>query len=589
MALKERKEVQEQFTWNLTDIYMNKEAFEEDFAAATERVKKVQKLEEHFTDNEKTLKEALDFYYETALLVERLYIYAMLQKSQDNGNSQHQTTEGRAISLYVSFSSASSFVEPKLLASGKLDEFIDSEILKPYKRVLSEIKRGGLHTLSQREEQILSDLSEAASTPKNAFEMLESVDMEFPNINTENGEIQISHAQYGVLIKSPDRRVRKEVFEKYFGEFNKYINTFAATYSGSVKFDAFYAKTRRFENSLSASLFSGNVPNKVYESLISSVRKALPLMEKYTSLRKKALNIDDLEVYDLYSPMVEKVDMNLNFSESKELVINALKPLGDRYISILERAFDERWIDIYENKGKTTGAYSCGLYGVHPYVLLNYTNTLDDAFTVAHELGHSLHSYFSDETQTFQDSDYKIMAAEVASTVNEVLLTLYLLKVETDKKKRAYILNHFLESFRTTVFRQTLFAEFEKRAHELYENGTPLTAEVLCELYKSLNEEYYKGVNIPELYGIEWARIPHFYNSFYVYQYATGFSAAVAIAKHIFETGDNKGYLEFLKTGGSDYPIEELKLAGVNLESEETVDNAMKLFEKTISELEAML
>lgn len=589
MALKERREADPKYTWDLSHIYKNSEEFEKDFLKATEAVKKISELKEHLTDSEETMKAGLDFYYQTARLVERLYIYSMLQKSQDNGNPEYQKTEGRAINLYVAFSSAASFLEPLLLSCGKLDLFIKSEKLVSYKRVLTEIKRGGEHTLSEKEEKLLSNLSDASETPKNAFEMLESVDMTFPKVKTADGETELSHAQYGVLIKSPVREVRREAFEKYFGEFSKYINTFAATYSGSVKFDRFYASARNFVSSLSRSLFPGNVPVSVYDNLISSVRRALPIMEKYTELRKKALGLKDISVYDLYCPIVPECNLNLGFEESKELVLNALAPLGERYNSILKRAFDEKWIDVYENKGKTTGAYSCGLYGVHPYVLLNYTDTLDDAFTVAHELGHSLHSYFSDEAQPYHDSDYKIMAAEVASTVNEVLLTLYLLKTETDKARRAYVLNHFLEGFRTTVFRQTLFAEFEKKAHELCEGGTPLTAEELNRIYKTLNEEYYKGVDIPDLYKIEWARIPHFYNSFYVYQYATGFSAAVAIAKHIFETGDNKGYLEFLKTGGSDYPIEELKLAGVDLESEETLTQAMELFAKTIDELEELI
>lgn len=589
MALKERREADPKYTWDLSHIYKNSEEFEKDFLKATEAVKKISELKEHLTDSEETMKAGLDFYYQTARLVERLYIYSMLQKSQDNGNPEYQKTEGRAINLYVAFSSAASFLEPLLLSCGKLDLFIKSEKLVSYKRVLTEIKRGGEHTLSEKEEKLLSNLSDASETPKNAFEMLESVDMTFPKVKTPDGETDLSHAQYGVLIKSPVREVRREAFEKYFGEFSKYINTFAATYSGSVKFDRFYASARNFDSSLSRSLFPGNVPVSVYDNLISSVRRALPIMEKYTELRKKALGLKDISVYDLYCPIVPECNLNLGFEESKELVLNALAPLGERYNSILKRSFDEKWIDVYENKGKTTGAYSCGLYGVHPYVLLNYTDTLDDAFTVAHELGHSLHSYFSDEAQPYHDSDYKIMAAEVASTVNEVLLTLYLLKTETDKARRAYVLNHFLEGFRTTVFRQTLFAEFEKKAHELCEGGTPLTAEELNRIYKTLNEEYYKGVDIPDLYKIEWARIPHFYNSFYVYQYATGFSAAVAIAKHIFETGDNKGYLEFLKTGGSDYPIEELKLAGVDLESEETLTQAMELFAKTIDELEELI
>ena len=589
MALIEREKVNPDFTWKLTDIYLNEEAFEKDYKIAEEAVKKIHAFKETFTNSENSLREALDFYYDTSLLVEKLYIYSMLQKSGDNGDPNYQTLEGRTQNLYVSFSSASSFIEPLILSSGKLDGFIKSDILKPYRRVLKEIKRGQSHTLSESEEKILSDLSDVSGSSKNTFEMLESVDMTFPIVTVNGEDTELSHAQYGVLIKSENREVRKEAFEKYFSEFNKYINTFAATYSGSVKFDSFYAKTRKFGSSLESALFSSNVPVSVYDNLISSVRNALPLMEKYIELRKKALNISDIKTYDLYCPMVEDCDLKLSYEESKELVLKAMEPLGKRYNELLRKAFNERWIDIYENKGKTTGAYSCGLYSVHPFVLLNYTNTLDDAFTVAHELGHAMHSYLSDEAQNYQDSDYKIMAAEVASTVNEVLLTKYLLKTEKDPKRKAYILNHFLEGFRTTVFRQTLFAEFEKISHEMCEKGIPLTAKELSNVYKKLNEEYYKGVEIPELYSIEWARIPHFYNAFYVYQYATGFSAAVKIANDIEEMGNSEKYIEFLKTGGSDYPIEELKIAGVDLSSPETVENAMEMFKTSVEELSELI
>ncbi len=589
MALIEREKVNPDFTWKLTDIYLNEEAFEKDYKIAEEAVKKIYAFKETFTNSENSLREALDFYYDTSLLVEKLYIYSMLQKSGDNGDPNYQTLEGRTQNLYVSFSSASSFIEPLILSSGKLDGFIKSDILKPYRRVLKEIKRGQSHTLSESEEKILSDLSDVSGSSKNTFEMLESVDMTFPSVTVNGEDTELSHAQYGVLIKSENREVRKEAFEKYFSEFNKYINTFAATYSGSVKFDSFYAKTRKFGSSLESALFSSNVPVSVYDNLISSVRNALPLMEKYIELRKKALNISDIKTYDLYCPMVEDCDLKLSYEESKELVLKAMEPLGKRYNELLRKAFNERWIDIYENKGKTTGAYSCGLYSVHPFVLLNYTNTLDDAFTVAHELGHAMHSYLSDEAQNYQDSDYKIMAAEVASTVNEVLLTKYLLKTEKDPKRKAYILNHFLEGFRTTVFRQTLFAEFEKISHEMCEKGIPLTAKELSNVYKKLNEEYYKGVEIPELYSIEWARIPHFYNAFYVYQYATGFSAAVKIANDIEEMGNSEKYIEFLKTGGSDYPIEELKIAGVDLSSPETVENAMEMFKTSVEELSELI
>ncbi|MBQ5320636.1 MAG: oligoendopeptidase F [Oscillospiraceae bacterium] len=591
MQIKNRNQVEALYTWNLKDIYENEKAFEEEYKSAEADIEKIPTFRDTMMKSADDLKTALDFYYSVALKVERLYIYAMLYKSEDNGNPKAQSLEGRAVNIYVALNSKSAFIEPLILSdTEKLTEFIEATELKSYKRMLSELLRRSKHILSEREEEILAKLSDAASTPKNAFEMLESVDMTFPDTLGENGEnVPLSHGMYGVLVKSKNRDVRKAVFENYFGEFNKYINTFAATYSGSVKTDAFFASVKNYESSLEAGLFSAGVPTEVYKNLISSVRKSLPIMEKYISLRKKALGLSELEMFDLYPPIVKTKEQKLSYSEAKTLVLEALKPLGERYSELLNRAFSERWIDVYENKGKTTGAFSCGMYGVHPFVLLNYTNTLDDAFTVAHELGHAMHSYLSDEAQEYHNSDYTIMAAEVASTVNEVLLTLYLLKTETDKAKRAWVLNHFLESFRATVFRQTLFAEFELRVHEQQESGEPITAESLNKLYKEINEEYYKGVKVSDLYSIEWARIPHFYNAFYVYQYATGFSAAVSIAKRIVETGDTKGYLEFLKTGGSDFPIEELKLAGVDLSKPETIENAMKLFDETIEELKNLL
>lgn len=591
MQVKNRDSVDLLFTWDLSDIYKDENAFNEELEAVKLEIEKISEIKDRMMNNASELKSALDFYYSLERRIGKLYIYAMLYKSEDNGNPKAQTLEGKAVNLYVDFGSKSSFIEPVILSEKeKLISFLKSEELKSYKRVLSEMLRRSEHILSEKEEEILAKLSDVARASKNAFEMLESVDMTFPETLGEKGEqVPLSHGMYGVLIKSKNREVRKAVFENYFGEFKKYINTFAATYSGSVKTDCFFASVKNYKSSLEAGLFSAGVPEEVYRNLISSVRKAVPVLEEYIFLRKKALGLPELEIYDLYPPIVDTKEEKMSYSDAKELVLKALEPLGEKYLELLKRAFSERWIDVYENKGKTTGAFSCGLYGVHPYILLNYTDTLDDAFTLAHELGHAMHSYFSDEAQDYHNSDYTIMAAEVASTVNEVLLTLYLLKTETDKDKRAWVLNHFLESFRATVFRQTLFAEFELRTHGLQEAGEPLTAESLNKLYKEINEDYYKGVNIPELFSIEWARIPHFYNAFYVYQYATGFSAAVAIAKKISETGDTKGYLEFLKTGGSDFPIEELKLSGVDLSKPETIENAMALFKETIEELKNLL
>ena len=360
-------------------------------------------------------------------------------------------------------------------------------------------------------------------------------------------------------------------------------------YAGSVKLDTYYTRVRGFGSACERALFSSNVPPAVYDSLIEAIHDGLPIMRRYLELRRKTLGLDELNMYDLYCPMVDEVEMHLSFNEAKELVLAATAPLGEEYGAILRRAFSERWIDVYENRGKTTGAFSCGVYGVHPYVLLNFAGGLDDAFTLAHELGHTMHSFLSDRAQPYVNHDYRILVAEVASTVNEVLLTRYLLATETDEKRRAYILNHFLEGFRTTVYRQTLFAEFERKVHEMDQAGEPLTADSLSRVYRALNDLYYAGAVNNPLPDIEWARIPHFYNAFYVYQYATGFCAAVAIASDILETGDPSRYLQFLSTGGSMYPLDELKIAGVDLTRPETVRDALRVFDSSLTELEELL
>jgi oligoendopeptidase F len=360
-------------------------------------------------------------------------------------------------------------------------------------------------------------------------------------------------------------------------------------YSGSVKFDTYFADVRGFASACEAALFASNVPVSVYDSLIEAIHDGLSDMRKYTDLRCRALGMEKIGMQDLYCPIIPGVDNTYTFEEACELVKKACEPLGETYAKLLDRAFNEKWIDVYENRGKTTGAFSCGVYGVHPYVLLNFTGTLDDVFTLAHELGHAMHSYFSSEAQDYVNHDYRIMVAEVASTVNEVLLTKYLLKTETDPKKRAYILNHFLEGFRGTVLRQTLFAEFERESHAMCEAGKPLTAKALSAVYKELITKYYQGAEINDVMQYEWAYIPHFYRAFYVYQYSTGFCSAVAIAGKIADGGDPSDYLKFLTTGGSDYPLEELKIAGVDLTKPDTVRDAMKIFDETVDELAKLI
>lgn len=589
--LKARKDMDRRYMWDLSHIFKTKEDWEAAFAELQGELASLGRFAGTL-GTAKGAKEALDGFYDIVYRSMRMYVYTELSKAGDNGDPEYQAMNERATMLLVQISTAASYITPELAALPEktLKGYLDAPELSLYRHQIADVIRGRKYVLSPEQERMLSMLADAAQTPDNSFTMLESVDMTFPTITDEKGnEVQLTHGSFGVYRESVDRRVRREAFEKYFGEFKRYINTFAAMYGGSVKFDNYFADVRGQESALRMALFGGDVPVSVYDSLIEAVHGALPAMHRYIELRKRILGLGELHMYDLYNPMVEDAGMHFTFEEAKQTVKKALAPLGEEYGRLLDRAFDESWIDVYENKGKTTGAFSCGVYGVHPYVLLNYTGELDDVFTLAHELGHAMHSYKSDQAQAYANHDYSIMAAEVASTVNEVLLLKYLINGEADKKRRAYLLNHFIESFRTTLFRQTLFAEFEKRTHEMAASGVPLTAESMNALYRQLNELYYDGAVIDELQDIEWARIPHFYNAFYVYQYSTGYSAAVAIAEGILSSGDPSEYLRFLTTGGSDYPINELRIAGVDLARPEVVCNALKEFDRCVSELGALL
>ena len=592
MALQTRAEAKKEFTWNFSDIFADDAAWEAAYKKAAEEVEKIPALAGTLGKSVAGMKAALDLITEVSRQVEVLYIYSMLRMNVDNGDPTYQAMNGRATNLLVRLSTVAAFVGPEILSidEKKLAEMMADPALKTYRHALEDTDRMRKYTLDRHSEEMLAMLSDAAGGTSDAFKMLESVDMTFPEIKDGNGEtVTLTHGNFGVFRESGDARVRKESFEAYFGEFKRYINTFAAMYAGSVKMDNYYTRVRGYDSSCERALFADNVSVSVYDSLVEAVHAGLPTMRRYLELRRRVLGLKELNMYDLYCPIVADVDMKIPYADAQKLVKEATKPLGEEYGKLLDRAFSERWIDVYENKGKTTGAYSCGVYGVHPYVLLNYSDKLDDAFTLAHELGHSMHSWFSDTTQDFANHDYRIMVAEVASTVNEVLLSKYLLKTETDPKKRAYILNHFLEGFRTTVFRQTLFAEFERQAHDAEMNGTPLTAETLNGIYRKLNELYYEGAVINELQDIEWARIPHFYNAFYVYKYATGFSSAVAIADRILNHNGAADYLRFLSTGGSDYPLEELKIAGVDLTKPDAVAGALKEFDNALTELENLL
>lgn len=585
---KNRSEMNPEFQWDLSAIYENLEAWEAALKQAEEKIAGLAEIPGTLGQSPQKLKQGLDRLFAAAEQTERVYIYSMLYSSGDNGDAKAQDMEARATRLYVDFSTAAAFLNPEILSidAETINAWIDMEELALYRHLLQDICRSRSHTLSEGEERLLAMLGDAAQTPKKTFDLFESVDLQFESL--ADGR-PITHGLFGVYREDRNADVRREAFEKYFGAYGKYINTLASLYSGSIKLDSYYARAHRHNSALKAGLFADAVPETLYNHLIDCVHDAIPTLSRYLEIRRKLLGLEKLSLYDLYVPLVENVETRMPYADAKQLVLDALKPLGESYQGLLKRAFNERWIDVYENKGKTTGAFSCGVYGAHPYVLLNYAEKYDDAFTLAHELGHSMHSWFSSETQEYVNNEYSIFVAEVASTVNEVLLTRHLLSLETDPQKRAYILNHLLDGFRTTVFRQTLFAEFEKHAHEMYEQGVPLTPQSLNDLFRQMNERYYPNVEGTSFTDMEWARIPHFYRAFYVYQYATGFCSAVAIADRILNENGAADYLRFLSTGGSMYPIDELKITGIDLTSPEPIRRSLKVFEDTIEEFEQLM
>ena len=592
MELKARNDMNPEFLWDLSHIFTDSLAWEAAFTASSNAISSLEALAGTLGQSPEALKSALDLYFQESEKFEKVYLYAMLNKAADGSDTQAQSMMARATALYTRFAGATAFITPELLSleEAKLNAFLASGLSNGYRHFIEDTTRSRIYTLDARGERMLAMLTDARSSSRNTFDALTDVDMQFPDICDEQGKLQpLSSGSFSVFRESPVRRVREEAFETWFGEYEKYINTLAELYAGSVKFDCYFSDVRGYDSAVHSAMFVDNAPLSVYDSLVEAVHRFLPSMKKYLGLRKKVMGLKKLDLFDLYTPMVADIDYPMPYENAKELVKKALLPLGEEYQKLLNRAFSEKWIDVYENKGKQSGAFSCGVYGVHPYIKLNYTNKLDDAFTLAHELGHAMHSWFSSEKQDYANHDYRIMVAEVASTCNEVLLTHYLLSMETDPKRRAYILNHFLEGFRTTVFRQTLFAEFERKVHDMCHAGVPLTADSLSSVYKELLELYYDGADIPEIMKYEWSYIPHFYNAFYVYKYATGFSSAVAIANNILETGNPSAYLEFLSLGGSDYPVNELKTAGVDLCNPDTIASALAIFEKTINELEQLL
>lgn len=592
----ERQEIQMEFKWDLESMYENNDLWEKGFSKAKSLAEEIEKFKGRTVESGKTLLEVLKLRDELYRITENILTYARMRHDEDSRNSIYQALSDRGMNLYVVVEEKASYIVPEILSVDvdTIEKFYAEEKgLELYKHYLDEVMKKKDHVLSPKEEALLAQMGEVANSPESTYSMLSDADIKFPSIkDEENNDIEITHGNFIPLMESKDRRVRKEAFEGLYHRYYDFKNTFASTLNGCVKKNIFYAKARNYGSSLEASLDANSIPVSVYDNLLKSVHDNLDTMYKYMDIRKRALGLDELHMYDLYTPIVKDVDIKIPYEEGKKIVLEGLKPMGEKYLNIVEEGFNSRWIDVYENRGKRSGAYSSGTYDSKPFVLLNYHETLDNVFTIAHEMGHSMHSYFSKNTQPYIYGGYSIFLAEVASTTNEALLMDYMLKNAKDDNEKLYLLNHYLEQFRTTVYRQSMFAEFEKLIHEHLEQGGALTADYLCETYKALNEKYY-GPNmiVDDEIAIEWARIPHFYYNFYVFQYSTGFSSAVSLSQQILKEGDKavERYLGFLKSGSSDYPINVLRKAGVDMTTPEPVDNALKLFRQLVDEMDKLI
>ncbi|MNW49030.1 Oligoendopeptidase F, plasmid [compost metagenome] len=592
-TLPKRSEVKEDNTWRLEDMFPDQQKWDQTYKDLKQLVSKVSQYEGKL-DTAENVKAVFTLEDEISYNVERLYVYAHLNHDQDTTNPTYQALSQKAKKLNVEVSEALSFITPEILSlpEKELDALIESPELSDYKFTLQEIKREKAHVLTKAEEALLAQVGNLSQAPQHIFGMINNADLKFPKIKDEHGnEVELTHGSYIQFLENPDRDVRRRAFKAVYETYGKQKNTIAATLSANVNKNMFYSRVRKYPSVLEMSLYGDNISKDVYTNLIDTIHESLPLLHRYMKLRKKLLGVDELHMYDLFAPLVDEYKWDISYDQAKEMILEGLKPLGDNYLKVLSDGFSNRWIDVYENEGKRTGAYSWGAYGTHPFVLLNHKDNLNSMFTLAHEMGHALHSYFSDETLKYRDAQYTIFLAEVASTTNEALLMDYLLKHSTDPKQKLYLLTYYADQFRTTVFRQTMFAEFEKLIHERAEEGESLTPQELSSIYYDLNVKYHgKGMVVDQDIEMEWARIPHFYTSFYVYKYATGFSAATSFSKQILEEGQPAvdRYLGFLKSGGSDYSINILRKAGVDMSTPQPVREAMSVFENVIEQMEEL-
>ena len=591
--LKPRKDMDPRWQWRLQDIFPTEEAYEQAYAETENALRAMEAWQGRVAENPR---QAIRDAEAISLQASRLAAYALMHKDEDGGDPQRQARAMRFQTLAVKAGSASAFLDPELLAlpEDTLKALMDDPAFSDYSEQLRLLLREKPHTLPAEQEKLLAEAGDVMGVPRDVFSMFNNVDLPLPQVTDENGEkVQLTHGNYGMMIRSRNRDVRREAFEGMMGTFRKFGATVTACYAGAVKRAVFEARARHYASARQASLFPLEIPEAVYDNLLSAVEEGLPALTEYMRVRKRLLGVDELHLYDLYVPMIAGFDMKMTYSQAYDLVCEGLHPLGEEYVAKLREGYEQGWIDVYENKSKRSGAYSWGCYGVHPYVLLNHTDDLSGAMTVAHEMGHSMHTYYSNQAQPYAKSHYSLFVAEVASTCNEVLLMRHLMeKYRDDPKASAFLRNQLLEEFRTTVFRQTMFAAFEKETHAMYERGEALTDEALSSLYLGLNRKYYGGgCTVDESISSEWMRIPHFYSNFYVYQYATGFSAAVAIADRILKEGENavRDYKKFLSAGCSVPPIQALRYAGVDMEKPDAVRNAMGVFAETVEDLKKLV
>lgn len=591
--LMKREQVENKYKWKIEDIFATAEDWEKLYKQ-TEKSINFDKFKGNLNSAENILA-CFKAEEKVGKNVEKLYLYAHMKHDENTADSKYIAFQSKAQALFVKYSSALSFVMPELtkLDDKTLKEFEKDKRLKDYNYTIKNIIKQKPHTLSEDCEKLLAMGGEVYSSFKDIFGMIDNADLPLPEIIDENTDekIKLSHGVYGVILHGEDRELRKKAFKAYYKAYIDLINTISSTYFGNVKKDVYLSLAKNYKSCLERALQSEDVSEKVYKNLITSVEKSLPSMHKYIALRKKLLNLKEQHMYDIYAPLVSDAEIKLDYEDAFKLVVEGLSPLGEDYQRLLLKGYNEGWIDVCETDNKRSGAYSTGCFGVHPYVLLNYQKTTHDVFTIAHEMGHALHTYFSNKNQPYSKADYTIFVAEVASTVNEVLLLKHILSTTTDVNMKKYLLNYYLDTIRTTLHRQTMFAEFEYIVHDKVEKGEPLTKQNMCDEYLSLNKKYYgEDIVHDDEIAYEWARIPHFYSSFYVYKYSTGIISAISIANRILTEGEKavKDYFAFLSSGGSDSPVKLLKVAGVDLETEEPFKKAFEEFDKTIDELESL-